>query len=166
MNSSLDPDETEPYNALARELAGFRPLPPSADLKRRILEQADANPEQPRLPAFPRWVGIAAALVISLSLGAAWVRSLQPRSMEQGSVGAADADKDAEFVADTGGEVEEETVWVAGELTGIVDTGEGPPMWKLRCETIRRTAWADAEGAAQIRFEPEERLLFIPVSYN
>jgi hypothetical protein len=69
-------------------------------------------------------------------------------------------------VAEAEPQVEEETLWLDGEITGVIDSGDGPPMWKLRYETVRRTAWSDENGATQLRFEPEERLIFVPVSYN
>jgi len=172
MNSAPDPNE--PFDSLSRELASFRPATPSSALKQRIRNTVQTSTSPPLEPGVADgsglsrartlaiWAGIAAAVVISGSLFAVRM-AVQPTRAEEPEIATAVSGEEAEVVV---AEIEEETLWFDGELTSIVDTGEGPPMWKVRCETVRRTAWSDGQGATQIRFEPEERLLFIPVSYN
>jgi len=150
-------DDHGHMETVERELASFRPTAPADDLKERIRRMAEAQPVKQRSSwswPFPVLAG-AAALCALLAGVVIWPRGVT--TVE--SPGAE---------APLGGplDIEEETLWVAEEVKGIVDTGDGPPMWKVRYETVRRTAWSDAQGGTQIRFEPEERIVFVPVSYN
>jgi hypothetical protein len=156
MNSH--PEANGSPDPLERELASFRPAPPSQELRERIRQVALAETGKVSRSSHQRmrqavWAS-AAVLVLGASLAPFWIWPQGQVSDPVISETAAPA------------EVEEETVWGAGELKGIVDNGDGPRMWKVRYETVRRTAWADEHGSVQLRFEPEERLLFVPVSYN
>jgi hypothetical protein len=63
-------------------------------------------------------------------------------------------------------EGDDETLWLDGEVQGIVELPDAPPMWRVRYQTVRRTAWSEPDGTSRQRFVPEERLLFVPVSYQ
>jgi hypothetical protein len=129
-------------------------------LKERIRRFAQAEEVQASRPtALPwsataswLWAGTAAAALVLIAVGVALIVAKRPAEVVS--------------IAPPPEEFEEETLWGAGEVAGIVDGGDGQPMWKLRYETVRRIAWADEHGATQLRFEPEERLIFVPVSYN
>lgn len=153
---------------MAGELAGLRPVQPGESLKERIRSAASVAEPGGRaiIGTAPWWgpasrIGAWAAAAVALATFA-W-------SLRQGS-GPLPVQEEGAPVSlverPEAGEVEEETLWGAGEVAGIVDSGDGRPMWKLRYETIRRTAWSDGEGASRLLFEPEERIIFVPVSYN
>ncbi len=151
-------EETDDCRALERELTAYRPVRPSPLVKRRIREAVDELPgrglPRARVPIFP---AAAAAVILVLAAGTLLWRPFRGGAPVPGTELAA---SDPELLP------EEETVWVGGEVQGIVETAGGPPMWKVRYETVHRTSWSDAEGTTLQRFVPEERYLFMPVSHH
>ncbi len=155
----MKPSSPEDSN-FANELAQFRPVAPRDELKERIrqLAQAEASPES--MSVVSSWFGEmswnwawgAVAALLLVAMGVAPLVSKRPGAV------VSTAPEPEVF--------EEETLWSAGEVAGIVESGDGQPMWKLRYETVRRIAWSDEKGTTRLRFEPEERLIFVPVSYN
>jgi len=156
---------------LARALGNFRPVHPGERLKERI--RLSVGAEERPVPGgwfqglrqrvsvrFVRWVSVAAAMVVAVPLAGPVRRTVV------GLFHPEKPDLMVQSATPESGEFEEETLWGQGEVAGIVDTGDGQPMWKLRYETVRRLAWSDRQGFTRLHFEPEERIIFVPVSYN
>jgi len=154
-------DDNGRWESLERELDSFRPTAPADDLKERIRRMAEAPPVPRRAPRSWSFQVLAGAAALCVLFGAV---AIWPRGTATGS--PSPESPVVEVTSDTPADLEEETLWVAEEVKGIVDTGDGPPMWKVRYETVRRTAWSDEHGATQLRFEPEEFFVFVPVNYN
>jgi len=190
--NSPEPELTPDDRKLERELRGLEPEGPSDGLKARIRAAAadlgvETTPESRKVIAFPQflkeqWLGAAAAcfaLVFAILLladrqPADTTLALGNPDTTETEVLTGDSDQglilwgnDNVPRIDQNSFVSQDQVLISQENFGIVQEGDGPPMWKIQCEIVNRAVWEDQEtGDRHEKIVPERRILFVPVRHD